>query len=89
MPELAHGFRAKGAESKELLDTAIKQAPTHQKACNLVISQAFHMHHLKGIQYSVPPSGLFWAKLSGFGPDFAQKSGFFIKIMKVRLVCID
>ena len=39
--------------------------------------------------YSVPPSGLFWAKLSGFGPDFAQKSGFFIKIMKVRLVCID
>ena len=50
MPELAHGFRAKGAESKELLDTAIKQAPTHQKACNLVILQAFHMHHLKGIQ---------------------------------------
>ena len=50
MPELAHGFRAKGAESKELLDTAIKQAPTHQKACNLVILQAFHMRHLKGIQ---------------------------------------
>ena len=51
MPELAHVFRTQDAsESKELLDTAIKQAPTHQKACNLVILQAFHMRHLKGIQ---------------------------------------
>ena len=29
MPELAGVFRAKGTEAKKLLDTAIKQAPTH------------------------------------------------------------
>ena len=57
--------------------------------------ESLQLGHIAGFShaplegYSVPPSGLFWAKLSGFGPDFAQKSGFFIKIMKVRLVCID
>ena len=39
-------------------------------------------------------SGLFWAKWSGFGPDFAQKSGFFTKLRKERwkrhiLMCVD
>ena len=43
MPELAGVFRAKGAEAKQLFDTAIKQAPTHQKACNLAVMYAFHM----------------------------------------------
>ena len=39
MPELAHVFRTQDAsESKELLDKAIKQAPTHQKAC--IIAQS-------------------------------------------------
>ena len=43
MPELAGVYRAKGAEAKQLFDTAIKQAPTHQKACNLAVMYAFHM----------------------------------------------
>ena len=44
MPELAHVFRTQDAsESKELLDKAIKQAPTHQKACSIALMYAFHM----------------------------------------------
>ena len=43
MPEFARVFRAKGAEVKQLLDTVIKQAPTHQEACNLAVMYAFHM----------------------------------------------
>ena len=42
----------------------------------------------------LPRSGLFWAKWSRFGPDFAEKSGFFMKLWKERLnlhilVCVD
>ena len=44
MPELVGVFKAKGAEAKQLFDTAIKQAPTHhQEACNLAVMYAFHM----------------------------------------------
>ena len=53
MPELAGVFRAKGAEAKQLFDTAIKQAPTHQKACNLAVMYAFHMRVNKPVAEEV------------------------------------
>ena len=54
----------------------------HKEGVLKLLVSAPTLVHISGLWSG---SGLFWAKWSGFGPDFAQKSGFFIKIRKERL----